>query len=80
MFSISVYHAFQQPNIIEAVGFGVFRLMTASLALGVIMGIIYKPRSWCQVCPMGHATGLIKEAKEKRKNDHKENLNHQQAA
>ncbi len=80
MFSISLFHAFQQPNIIKAVGFGVFRLMTASLALGVIMGIIYKPRSWCQVCPMGHATGLIKEAQEKRKNNHKENLNHQQAA
>ncbi|MBB6216924.1 hypothetical protein HNQ80_003029 [Anaerosolibacter carboniphilus] len=80
MFSISLYHAFQQPNIIKAVAFGVFRLMTASLALGAIMGIIYKPRTWCQVCPMGHATGLIKEAQDKRKNDHKESLNHQRAA
>lgn len=80
MFSISLYHAFQQPNIIKAVGFGVFRLMTASLALGVIMGIIYKPRTWCQVCPMGHATGLIKEAQDKGKNEHKESLSNHKAA
>ena len=32
--------------------------MTASLALGAIMGIIFKPRSWCQVCPMGYALRL----------------------
>jgi hypothetical protein len=69
MFSISMYHAFHQPNIIKAVGFGVFRLMTASLALGVIMGVIFKPRSWCQVCPMGHGTALIKESQDKKKKE-----------
>lgn len=68
MFALSLYHAFQSPNIVKAVAFGVFRLMMASLALGVIMGIIFKPRTWCQVCPMGHATGLIKNTQDKRKN------------
>lgn len=65
MFSISMYHAFHAPNVIKAVGFSVFRLMMSSLALGVVMGIVFKPRSWCQVCPMGYATGLIKNAKDK---------------
>jgi hypothetical protein len=27
------------------------------------MGVFFKPRSWCQVCPMGHATGLIADIK-----------------
>lgn len=67
MFSISLYHAFHAPNVMRAVAFGVFRLMMASLALGVIMGVIFKPRSWCQVCPMGHATSLIKESQDKKK-------------
>lgn len=67
MFSISLYHAFQAPNVIRAVAFGVFRLMMASLALGVVMGVIFKPRSWCQVCPMGHATSLIKQNQDKKK-------------
>jgi len=44
---------------IRAIGFGLFRLMMSSLALGIILGIIYKPRSWCQVCPMGYGSGLI---------------------
>jgi hypothetical protein len=44
---------------IRAIGFGLFRLMMSSLILGIILGIIYKPRSWCQVCPMGYGSGLI---------------------
>jgi len=68
MFTISMVHAFTSQNVVKAVGFGVFRLMMASLALGVIMGVIYKPRSWCQVCPMGYATGLIKNSMDARKN------------
>lgn len=72
MFAISLFHAFKSPNVIMAVGFGVFRLMMASLALGVIMGIVYKPRSWCQVCPMGYATGLIKEAQDKKESSNQQ--------
>ncbi|WZL72446.1 4Fe-4S binding protein [Clostridiaceae bacterium 35-E11] len=74
MFSISLYHAFHAPNIVRAVAFGVFRLMMVSLALGVVMGVIFKPRSWCQVCPMGHATSLIKENQEKKKVVHNERV------
>lgn len=66
MFTISMYHAFHSPDVIKAVAFGVFRLMMVSLAVGVIMGVMFRPRSWCQVCPMGHATGLIKESQNKK--------------
>lgn len=77
VFSISLYHAFQQPNIIKAVGFSVFRLMMSSLTLGILMGVVFKPRSWCQVCPMGYATGLIRDSKN---NNKKDNYNHSKAA
>jgi hypothetical protein len=56
LFSFSMYHAGLN---IYRIGFALFRFMTASLALGVIMGFIFKPRSWCQVCPMGYATELL---------------------
>ncbi|KXZ39680.1 4Fe-4S binding domain-containing protein [Alkalithermobacter thermoalcaliphilus JW-YL-7 = DSM 7308] len=56
MLAISLVHA--GPDITK-IGFSLFRFMMASLLVGIIMGIIFKPRSWCQVCPMGHATGLI---------------------
>jgi polyferredoxin len=74
MFGISLYHAFNSPNVIKAIGFGVFRLMMSSLVLGVIMGVIFKPRSWCQVCPMGYGTALIKEAQDNKKKEFKNEL------
>lgn len=43
LFSFSMYHA--GPNIYR-IGFAFFRFMTASLTLGVVMGVIFKPRSW----------------------------------
>ncbi|MGH4124042.1 MAG: 4Fe-4S binding protein [Clostridium sp.] len=60
LFSFSMYHA--GPNIYR-IGFALFRFMTASLALGAIMGVVFKPRSWCQVCPMGYVTELISKSK-----------------
>lgn len=57
MFSISLVRAGLN---FERVAMAVFRMMMSSLAIGIIMGIVYKPRSWCQICPMGHATGLLK--------------------
>lgn len=56
MFTVSLINA--GPNI-NRIAFAIFRLMTSSLALGVIMGIIFRPRTWCQVCPMGYGTELI---------------------
>lgn len=63
MFAISLLHSGFNIN---KIAFAVFRLMMVSLAVGAAMGFFFKPRSWCQVCPMGYATGLIKEAQDKR--------------
>jgi len=41
------------------IAIGMFRMMSMSLIVGIITGIIFKPRSWCVICPMGHAAGLI---------------------
>ena len=38
-------------------------ILDMTFVVGIVMGIFYQPRSWCQVCPMGHATGLIAKAK-----------------
>ncbi len=56
MLTISLIHAGLD---IKRIGFSIFRFMIASLSVGIIMGVVFKPRSWCQVCPMGHATALI---------------------
>ncbi len=57
MFSISLVRAGLN---LDRIALAVFRMMMSSLAIGIIMGIVYKPRSWCQICPMGYATGLLK--------------------
>lgn len=56
VFSYSLSHAAWDYN---KIAFRVFRFMVMSLGVGIVTGILFKPRSWCVVCPMGTATGLI---------------------
>ncbi len=56
LFTISLIHA--GPNI-NRISFAIFRFMTASLAIGMVTGVFFKPRSWCQICPMGYAAELV---------------------
>ncbi len=56
VFSFSMYHAGFNYN---KIAFSVFRFMTISLILGFVLGVFFKPRSWCVICPMGHGSGLI---------------------
>ena len=39
--------------------FGLYGIMLTSLIVGVILTIIYKPRTWCVFCPMGNMTQMI---------------------
>ncbi|MBI9013295.1 MAG: 4Fe-4S binding protein [Clostridiales bacterium] len=63
VFSFAMYHAGGDPN---KIAFAMFRFMSSSLIIGIIMGIVFKPRSWCGVCPMGHGTVLIDQQMKKR--------------
>jgi len=47
---------------------GMFQVMTVTFAIGTILGIFFKPRSWCTFCPIGYTSGLIKEAQQKTVN------------
>lgn len=62
LLTLSLSHAGMN---IAAVGFVLFRFMLMSFIVGILMGILFKPRSWCQVCPMGHAASLITETQRK---------------
>lgn len=56
MFGLSLVKA---GGDLEKTAFAVTRLMIASTVVAVVMGIFFKPRAWCQVCPMGTGTGYI---------------------
>jgi hypothetical protein len=60
VFSISMIHT---GFVFEKMAFALFRFMGMSFVIGILMGVFFKPRSWCAVCPMGHGAGLISEAK-----------------
>lgn len=64
VFTLSMIHT---SGDILKIAFSVFRFMTVSLIIGMLMGVFFKPRSWCAVCPMGHGSVLIDQQLKKRK-------------
>jgi len=63
MFTISLIMA---GGDLTRTAFAILRMMAISTLVGTIMGVIFKPRSWCVICPMGYSTGMI-EAYQKKK-------------
>ena len=53
------YSATNIPAWIAQYSFGFYSLMLTSLLLGLILMVIYKPRTWCAFCPMGTMTQMI---------------------
>lgn len=62
-----IVHGFYFPVIAKVF----YRFMLMSFIVGIVMGIFFKPRSWCQVCPMGHGTALIKDYQTKHQTSDK---------
>lgn len=66
MLTISMIHSGGE---LKKIAFGLFRLMGISFIVGIVMGIFYKPKSWCAICPMGHACNLITNAQNKGRDE-----------
>lgn len=64
MFSISLFMA---NGDFTKTAQAIFRMMAMSTTVGIVMGVIFKPRSWCVICPMGYATGLIEKSQSEKK-------------
>jgi len=47
------------PDVITHLGFRIYSIMFTSTAIGLILGILYKPRTWCAVCPIQTLTTQI---------------------
>ena len=55
------------PNWIAQFSFGFYSLMLTSTIIGLVVNILYKPRTWCTFCPMGTMTQTICKIKAKEK-------------
>lgn len=56
VFSISLYKGGLS---LQNIGITLFKIILITTIIGIILGIFYKPRVWCTICPMGHASFLI---------------------
>ena len=50
------YTAGQAPDWAAQFSFGFYSMMLTSLLIGLILMFLYRPRTWCTMCPMGTMT------------------------
>ncbi|HAS72931.1 MAG TPA: hypothetical protein DCS67_02170 [Clostridiales bacterium UBA8960] len=48
------------PDVITHLGYRIFSVMFTSTVVGLVIGIMYKPRTWCGICPVQTLTTQIK--------------------
>lgn len=53
------------PDWIAQFAFGFYSIMLTSTLIGLIVMVLFKPRSWCAFCPMGTMTQLVCKIKNK---------------
>ena len=63
MLSLGLWHSGGDA---KKIAFILFRFMGISFIFGSLLGIIFKSKSWCAVCPMGHAAVLITDIRKKK--------------
>lgn len=61
------YTVGSSSNWVAQYAFGFYSMMLTSAILGLILMVIYKPRTWCSFCPMGTMTQLICKLRHKKK-------------
>ena len=53
------------PKGIYSLGNAVLIFMETATGLALLMAILFKPRTWCTICPMGFSTANIRKMKRK---------------
>lgn len=61
------YTAGAAPDWVAQFSFGFYSLMLTSTIIGLLVMILFKPRTWCSFCPMGTMTQAICKLREKEK-------------
>lgn len=56
------------PDWVAQYSFGFYGLMLTSVILGLVVMVLFKPRTWCAFCPMGTMTQGICQLKAKGEN------------
>jgi len=55
------------PNWAVHLSFRVYSMMFTTTVIGLILGLLYKPRTWCMVCPVNTISDITIENKKSHK-------------
>lgn len=72
MFSLFGIGIIQANGDAALMGYALYRLIVISTIVGSIMGVFFKPRTWCTVCPMGYSSTLLDKAIKSKEVQNKE--------
>ena len=65
MGSFAVMLVFVIPQGIDTLGFSVLIVMEIATVLAILNSILFTPRQWCTICPMGYTSGNIRKLRNK---------------
>jgi hypothetical protein len=66
MGTFAVLMVWAAPKGVYVLGNTILVFMEAATALAFLFGVLFTPRAWCIVCPMGFTTGNIRRFQESR--------------
>jgi hypothetical protein len=66
MGSFAVMLIFSIPKGVYVVGNSILVFMEVATGVGLLLSILFQPRTWCTICPMGFSTGNIRKLKKHR--------------
>lgn len=66
MLSVFALAVYRSGGNLPHLAYALYRLMAVSMGVGVLMGVVFKPRSWCTVCPMGYGSGILDKSLKKK--------------
>jgi len=58
MFSMFIKALIDTDGNLHKIGFVFFRFIFTSTIISIILGLLYKPRTWCQICPLGQGSQI----------------------
>jgi hypothetical protein len=67
MGSFVVMLLFSVPKGVYVLGNSILVFMETATGVGLLLAILFQPRTWCTICPMGFSTGNIRNLKKRKK-------------
>lgn len=55
-FGLPQLFAWDTPNVLLHLGYRFYSMMLTTTTVGLFLGTLYRPRAWCNICPIQNFT------------------------